>query len=313
MWLISLVAVIVSSYFLARIVANFVGLKFEGGLSQPSLKVSLPKVPVQEEPVPPKDNFKSILERNVFDSKAIYSPPGAGDTTETASNDEDVPVTGDAVKTTLSIKLISTFSVGSGEDERSSCIVSTGKGKDGQDVYQIGGDKSFAPDTKIVRILFNRVEFLHKKRLEFVELEDFAKKFSLNTPPERDEKIVPEPKAPESKSDISVEKKTETSFVLSRAELEAQLANLDKIYTQARVVPYMKDGKASGLRLLSVRPGSIFSNLGLNRGDVLLKINGEEMDMKKGLELFNKLKNESKITIDIERKNSPLTLEYEIK
>ncbi len=80
-----------------------------------------------------------------------------------------------------------------------------------------------------------------------------------------------------------------------------------------RAVPHFKDGNPNGLKLLSVRAGSLFSKLGLQRGDILQKINGMDLDIKKGLEIFNQLKSENNIVMVIERKGAPQTLEYEIK
>ena len=53
--------------------------------------------------------------------------------------------------------------------------------------------------------------------------------------------------------------------------------------------------------------------LGMKRGDVLKKINGLELDVKKGFEIFNQLKDQSTITLDLIRQGQPTTLEYEIR
>lgn len=330
MWLISLIAVIICSYFLAKIAANFIEIQLDASWSVPSIATSKIEIATGIIHKMTVENYDKITERNIFDSRDVPTASPAVGETEPDTPDDPVNINGEAVKTSLSIKLISTFAVGNGEDQRSSCVISSSSASsDGaqgrrarsrrgqEDVYTVNDKKTFAPDTKIVRIKFNRVEFTHKGRLEFVELDDFANNVSLNQPPKRDAGVNVEEVTRRQAQTTTESTKIETSgdgkFVIDRSEIDNALANLDKLYTQIRAVPYFKDGKPNGLKLLSVRTGSIFSKLGLQRGDILQRINGMELDIRRGLELFNQLRKESNINIDIERRGQVQTLEYEIR
>lgn len=309
MWAISLAAVVFCSYFLARMSANFVALQFDaaGSPSAPaSREETVALLPdVEKEAVGP-DRFKPVVERNIFDSTAT----GVVEPEAVATGETEVDLTGEAVPTSLGVKLVSTFSVGEGADNRSSCIIDGGGGKGKQDVYTINDTKQFAPETKIVKILYNRVEFVNKGRLEYVELEDFTKVASLNVPPSP---LGPTVVSKGEKEETKIEQSGEGKFVIDRAEIDAAIANLDKLYTQIRAVPHFKEGKPDGLKLLSVKKDSVFAKLGLKRGDILQRINGMELDIKKGLEIFNQLKTETNIAIDVERGGAKQSLEYEIR
>lgn len=307
MWLISLMAVILCSYFAAKMVSNFLALHFEGGISgglQKAVTLTLEEQLIEKQPI---EAYSAIVERNIFDSRDVLPEPG----TEAAA-EEEVITTGEAQATSLPIKLISTFSVGAGTDKRSSCIISAGGDKKGgaQDVYTVEDEKQFAPETKIVKILYNRVEFINKKRLEYVDLEDFTKGLNINQPPKAEKASVVQKEEGEKEN---IEQSSEGQFVIDRAEIDSAIANLDKLYTQIRAVPHFKDGKPAGLKLLSIKSGSVFSKLGLQRGDILMKINDTDLDIKKGLEIFNQLKTENNIKIDVERKGASQTLNYEIR
>ncbi len=91
------------------------------------------------------------------------------------------------------------------------------------------------------------------------------------------------------------------------------LSNIDKLYTEIRAVPSFQGGKMSGMKILSVKRGSVFDKLGLRRGDVLQKINGMELDVRKGFQIFNQLKDSKAITLDLIRQGQPRTFEYEIR
>ena len=309
MWLISLFAVIICSYFMAKMTANLISTQFQGGKVPPSVKVSSSSLGAEGESLSLAAT-KPIVDRNIFDSRDVQVPV---DPTTKEEEETTATPTGEAVKTSLGIKLVSTFAVGAGEDKRSTCIISSGKGRKGaEEVYTVDDEKEFAPDTRIVKIKFDRVEFVHKGRLEYVELEDFAKNLNLNVPPKREStpsRVVDR----KGSADPKVEQSSDGKFTIARSEVDAAINNLDKLYTQIRAVPYFKDGKSSGLKLLSVKGGSIFSKLGLKRGDILKSINSMELDIKRGLEIFNQLKSESNITIDIERRGQDKTLEYEIR
>ena len=320
MWLISLVAVVFCSYFLARMTASFVATQFDT-VSGPSLpettrwqatrwqgKGEAPAPSsVPEKTVAGPDSLKPIVERNIFDSQST----GLVEPEVTATDDTAVDLTGEAAPTSLKVRLISTFSVGEGADDRSSCIIEGSEGRGKQEVYTVNDKKQFAPEVRIVKILHNRVEFVNKGRLEYVGLEDFTKVASLNVPPSALEPTVIS--KGEKEGEAKIEQAGEGKFVIDRAEIDAAIANLDKLYTQIRAVPHFKEGRPNGLKLLSVKKDSVFAKLGLKRGDILQKINGMELDIKKGLDIFNQLKTETSITIDVERGGARQSLEYEIR
>ncbi len=67
------------------------------------------------------------------------------------------------------------------------------------------------------------------------------------------------------------------------------------------------------MKVLAVKPGSIFGKLGIKRGDILERINGLELDIKRGMELFGQLKDQKDLRIDLVRRGQNKTMEYEIR
>lgn len=106
----------------------------------------------------------------------------------------------------------------------------------------------------------------------------------------------------------------ENNYVIPREEIDKQLSNLNSIATQARIVPSFKNGVANGFKLFSIRPGSIYSKIGIQNGDVIKKINGYEINSpEKALEVYSKLKEASKIEIEFERRGKQLNNSYAIR
>lgn len=103
-------------------------------------------------------------------------------------------------------------------------------------------------------------------------------------------------------------------WLIERAKIDAALANLPQLLTQARLIPNFTGGKADGFRLLSMKAGSFYTEIGLQEGDVLRRINGVEVnDPQNLLKAFEQLRNEAAINLDLQRRSQPVTLAYEIR
>jgi type II secretion system protein C len=303
LWVINLVGVMFCAYFLAKIVSVFIAdqlmVERKFTLSPVAADVNAAKT------LASFDQYKIILDRNIFDSKEIAAPTEVAATTETAN------LEGPAVKTSLPIKVLSTFSVGSGADQRSTATVqSSGGGKGGAvEVYTVGDEKQFAQGVKITKILPDRIEFINGPKLEYAEIENLAGlNVSTTTPLSKLDGAFPKPGGPP-----GIAKQGENKFVIDQSEIDNALANVDKLFTEVRAVPNFVGGKPAGIKLLSMTSTSLFSKLGLQRGDVIERINGVDLDMQKGFGLFNQLKGEKHITIDLNRNGQKQTLDYDVR
>lgn len=107
---------------------------------------------------------------------------------------------------------------------------------------------------------------------------------------------------------------SENDYEVPRPEIDNALNNLNTLAMQARIVPAFKDGQAQGFKLFSIRPDSLYSKIGVQNGDVIRRINGFEMNSpEKALEVYAKLKESSRIEIELERNGSPVKKTYNIR
>jgi len=106
----------------------------------------------------------------------------------------------------------------------------------------------------------------------------------------------------------------EDTIAVDAKELDEALQNLPLLLTQARAVPYFRDGKAVGLRLFAIRSGSLFEKIGMQNGDVLKTVNGNSLaDMTQALQLFQRLKEERSVAVVLERNMVEKTIQYDIR
>ncbi len=103
-------------------------------------------------------------------------------------------------------------------------------------------------------------------------------------------------------------------WMLDQREVAASTENMSQILTQARALPYMEAGKTVGFRISEIVPGSIYEKIGIKNGDVIQKVNAQEVDDPgKFFQLYQGLKEEKNVTIDLMRNGQRQTLNYEIR
>ncbi|HCF59488.1 MAG TPA: general secretion pathway protein GspC [Myxococcales bacterium] len=107
---------------------------------------------------------------------------------------------------------------------------------------------------------------------------------------------------------------SDDTFEVPKDEITKAMSNLNDIAMQARIVPAFKDGQATGFKLFSIRPNSLYSKIGIQNGDVIRRINGYEINSPdKALEVYSKLKESSRIEIELERGGSPVRKTYNVR
>jgi general secretion pathway protein C len=111
-----------------------------------------------------------------------------------------------------------------------------------------------------------------------------------------------------------VRKLSDGRFMVDQKEVLASTENMNQILTQARALPYQEQGKTVGFRISEIVPGSIYEKIGLQNGDVIQRVNSQDVDdPAKFFQLYQGLRNERSISIDLIRSGQRQTLNYEIR
>lgn len=111
-----------------------------------------------------------------------------------------------------------------------------------------------------------------------------------------------------------VKKVGPTSYEINQGEFDKALSNVARLMTEARAVPEMDEaGNSVGFKIIYLKEGSLFEKIGIEKMDVLTRINGYEMNSpEKALQLFSKLRTASQFTIDLKRGDRSVTLDYSV-
>ncbi len=115
-------------------------------------------------------------------------------------------------------------------------------------------------------------------------------------------------------SSINVNKIDENTFSLDESTVTELAGDINKFMTQVRIIPYFEANKSAGYRLAAMRPGSAFAQLGFRGGDIIQRVNDVELTSpEKMYTIFQNLKDEKVVTVDILRQGKKNTLTYEIR
>lgn len=185
---------------------------------------------------------------------------------------------------------------------------------DGKDrIYRINDT---IEDQEVVAIQWSgngqRVVVANQGQFECLNLGKKSAKRSRYTPPKK--KNRKNNRSQNNKFKDGIKEISPGNFEVDRAMLDEQLADLDNLVRQARVIPHYKRGKPAGFKVVGIRSNSIFRHLGLKSGDVLKSVGGEELtSINKALGLFEQLKTSDNVSLDLERRGKPLNHIFNIK
>jgi general secretion pathway protein C len=162
---------------------------------------------------------------------------------------------------------------------------------------------------EIVSIERERLIIVNNRRREFIDASPGDGAGYAYTPPPA-AKIASEPVAVAS----GIRGLSENEYEVPRPEIDRYLSNLNDVAMQARIVPAFKDGQSQGFKLFSIRPDSLYTKIGIQNGDVIRRINGYDLNStEKALEIYTKLRDASRIDIEIERNGNNLRKTYNVR
>jgi general secretion pathway protein C len=219
-------------------------------------------------------------------------PPDTGNSNEPASD-----LSADPVRTSLRLKLLGT-------------LVSTAPGWSIGSLLDTANQKSQTvmvgervQGAEVLEILRDRVIIANNGRREYISAEPGDGAPSLP--------VVTNVRPPDTSGIKAID---DNNIDIPKSELDKNLANLNELAMQARIVPAFKDGQPEGFKLFSIRPDSLYSKIGIINGDVVKRINGFEMNSpEKALEIYTKLKDASRIDVEIDRNGTPVRKTYNIR
>ena len=106
-----------------------------------------------------------------------------------------------------------------------------------------------------------------------------------------------------------VQKKTN----VTRDEIKEYKKDLSKIWSNIGLKEHKENGKIKGFIITFVKKGSVFEDLGLQKGDILIKANGVELrSYRDAFKIYKQINTIKIFKLIILRNGEEKELEYEI-
>jgi general secretion pathway protein C len=255
----------------------------------PMPQVELPSPPELAPPQPnrPMTHYAAISRRNIFNVE-----PTPGPAIQLAPQ-----------KTPLNLKLWG-VSIDQKRPNRSHAIIEDQKAHK-QDVHRVG-DQIQGATVKIID--WTKVTLERDGQLEILELA------ATNLPGAAAPANRPLAAAQAGPTGEGIQKISDTEYTIERTEVDSALENMNQLFTQIRAVPHFEGGQSVGFRLFAIRQDSLFDKIGLKNGDIISKINGQDMtDPARAIAMFQELRNERQISVEVTRNKEPLSLSYSLR
>jgi len=301
LWAIDLLAIALAAVFAARATGVFV----ETVISRGTPAFTSTRRPAREAAASATfygKQVEDILKRNVFCSTC---PPILKEPEKEKGPAPDPEPT----RTTLPLKLMAIMFSPPPNDPRWSMAVIRDTEQSSAGPYAIGMK---IREATVQDIQETRIYLDNAGKPEYLDL---IEKPHTDVPP-------PGPVAPPAPSsdpfaaemEKGIKKLSENQYEVQRGTVDSLLGNMAVLSRAARIVPEVRDGKAAGFRLFSVRPDGPFGKIGLQNGDVIYAINGLEMTSPdKALEIYTKLKSANHLAVALERNGQKITKDYNIR
>ncbi|WP_413287875.1 type II secretion system protein GspC [Bdellovibrio sp. HCB337] len=244
--------------------------------------------------------YNTIISRNIFSADGVIPDPLIA-----KGQDPNNIKEADPVPSQLPLNLIGTL-VHSNADKSIAAIEIRGKNQ----ILSYTPKRNIENLATLLKVERQRIVFrnLNTNVLEFIEMKPFGNNkvaFGASAPA-----------APASQGSGEVKNMGDNKFTIKRADLQKYLNDLSSILMQARAVPARDKvtGEVIGYRIVDFQPNSIFSQLGIQRMDLIKNVNGEPVDTpQKAMELFNMFKNSNNIKMSVDRGGRVETLDYTIQ
>ncbi|MFH1728526.1 MAG: type II secretion system protein GspC [Pseudomonadota bacterium] len=314
LWILNLIFIAGIALFLASLFAKVgVSRLLEPDAGNKSKQVAGLEVVEEEENIPFKDDYLGIVDRNIFDSENTLARKN-----EPTLEESNIPIippkpvldlTSAPVKSDISSTLIGTL-IRNDSKKSTAAIKTAGKTQ----ILKIGD--SFADAEKITDIQRGKVIFIRNYHLEFLQVDkDANKKESLGTSPSYASKYSsPYTSSYKSKWSEGISKENDDHFVIEKGKFDESMKNINEILYDAASMPVKEGGKVIGFQILAIEPNSVYEHLGIEDGDIILKVNGKSMDnVEKALSFFQTLQGQTKFNIDVKKDGQTKHYTYEVK
>lgn len=238
--------------------------------------------------IQPFSYYNTILERDLFKTSKAAVAEAPAQTVDLEALEE----------TQLQLKLWGTVS---GETHNTYAVIEDTQKRE-QNLYRVGDTIQSA---SIKMILREKVVLNVEGRDEVLAMEEVG---TSSGPPTMAARGMPAVARGGGASPM------EQRISLQRDMIEDAFQDVNRLMTEVAITPYMQDGRPEGLAFNNIRPNSIFRRMGLRNGDILVGVNGEQIQsVEDAMRLYQDLRSAPEVQVQIRRRGQDRNITYNLR
>lgn len=237
----------------------------------------------ENEKAPPLSEYRSIVERNLFDTKT-------GEEVKPEPEPELLNIE-ELKPTALNLKLWGTVI---NEGVNAYAVIEDIQQRE-QNLYRVGDT---IQNATVKMILREKVILQVGEKDEILEMEKLYADIQQRLP---------------QRSDAGRTHALQ-NIRLQRSTVDEAVQNVNSLLGQVRIRPYFENGRPAGLSLSGIRSGSIFSQMGIQSGDIVKGVNGRDIEsVDDVLKLYENLRSADQVQLQLKRRGRDMNINYAIE
>ncbi len=115
-----------------------------------------------------------------------------------------------------------------------------------------------------------------------------------------------------SQGEVTSEDKIEMS--IKRSMIDESMRDINALMNQVRIRPHFTGGNADGILLYGIKQDSMFKEMGIQNGDIIMGVDGKEINsVEDAISLYDRLKNSSAMKMQIRRRGQIKEITYNVE
>lgn len=278
------------------------GLLLKGKVSYKNMKKNA-FIDIDESQALTSAKLTELKNDNLFKTQALKSSPG----TKTPTVKTNIACKNASKKSNLPITLINTIVM---QDSVKS--IASVQLRSSNELLELRQNENINSMAKVDRI--------ERLRLIVKNLQDGSCEYIEN---EKAEKVRSTIAVLNPKQSVSFKKQQKkmkgienegNSFVIDKSLIQEKMTNIQDILTEARGIQITNPDGSLSFKIVDIKPGGVFSYLGINNNDIITQINGQPItDLNMVMGLFGKITNINKLNLTIRRNGTETPLDYKFR
>ncbi len=248
---------------------------------------------------------RSIDHYNIIYKRDIFRTTEAAENRQNIEDDDSISEKELALLEKTELKLTLWGTVTGGDDSENYAVIESNKDKR-QELYRKGDKIEDAVIKKILRFSVILSRDGKDERLEITD-QTLSNRGRIG--------VADSSKSPGNlTASASTEEDDKIVMSIKKSMIDESMQDINALMNQVRIRPHFTGGNADGILLYGIKQTSMFKNMGIQNGDIIIGVDGKAINsVDDAISLYDRLKNSSEMKMQIRRRGQIKEMIYNVE